>query len=79
MQRSSRLQSTNSTFAPTSTHASGVAMNVFEGQRTVLPRSSKNSSAASADPVQADVATDGSPFHAVQVSSNCLTSGPSDH
>ena len=53
MQRSSRLQSTNSTCAPASRIASGVAMNVFEGQRTVLPRSSKNSSAASADPVQA--------------------------
>ena len=59
--------------------ASGVAMNVFEGQSTVLPRSSKNSSAASADPVQLEVATDGSPFQAVQVASNALTSGPSDH
>ena len=40
-------------------------MKVFDGQRTVFPRSSKNSSAASADPVQLEVATAGSPFHAV--------------
>ena len=35
MQRSSRLQSTNSTFAPAAWTASGVAMNVFDGQSTV--------------------------------------------
>ena len=59
MQRSSRLQSTNSTCAPAAWIASGVAMNVFDGQSTVCPRTSKNSSAASAAPVQLDVATAG--------------------
>jgi hypothetical protein len=78
MQRSERLQSTNSTLAPAARVASGEAMKVFDGQSTVLPRSSKNSSAASAAPVQLEVATDGSPFHAVQESSNAFTSGPSD-
>ena len=52
MQRSSRLQSTNSTSAPAPTAASGVAMKVFEGQSTVSPRTPANSSAASAPPAQ---------------------------
>ena len=45
-------------------------MNVFDGQRTVRPRSSKNSSAASAAPVQLEVATAGRPFQAAQAASN---------
>ena len=52
MQRSSRLQSTNSTFAPAWIAASGVAMNVFDGQSTVSPRHARPLSAASAAPVQ---------------------------
>ena len=48
MQRSSRLQSTNSTRAPACSAASGVAMNVFDGHSTVSPRTPANSSAASA-------------------------------
>jgi len=38
MQRSSRRQSTNWTFAPLFSAASGVAMKVLEGQSTVSPR-----------------------------------------
>ena len=52
MQRSSRLQSTNSTSAPAPIAASGVAMKVLEGQSTVSPRTPANSSAASAPPAQ---------------------------
>ncbi len=52
MQRSARLQSTNSTSAPASSAASGVAMKVLEGQRTVSPRTPANSRAASAPPAQ---------------------------
>ena len=51
-------------------------MKVFEGQRTVLPRSSKNSSAASAEPVQLEVATAGSPFQAPQALLECLHERP---
>ena len=54
-------------------------MNVFDGQSTVLLRSSKNSSAASAAPVQLDVATAGSPFQPCHAASKASTSGPSDH
>ena len=79
MQRSSRLQSTNSTLAPAARIASGEAMNVFDGQSTVLPRSSKYSSAARAAPVQLEVATERRPFQAVHDDSNALTRGPSDH
>ena len=57
----------------------GVAMNVFDGQSTVCPRTEKNSSAASAAPVQLEVATDGNPFHSDQACSNWTVSGPSDH
>ena len=48
MQRSSRLQSTNSTSAPALIAASGEAMKVFEGQSTVSPPTPANSSAARA-------------------------------
>ena len=54
-------------------------MNVFDGQSTVLPRTSKNSSAARAAPVQLEVATDGKPFQPAQPSSNISVSRPSDH
>ena len=64
-QRSSRLQSTNTTSAPAACAASGVAMNVLEGHSTVAPRTSANSSAASAAPDQLAIATAGSPFHAL--------------
>ena len=63
MQRSSRLQSTNSTSAPALIAASGVAMKVFEGQSTVSPRTPANSSAASAPPAQLESPTLGRPFH----------------
>src|ERR1044072_1110582 len=53
MQRSSRLQSTNSTAAPAPTAASGVAMKVFEGQSTVSPLTPANSSAAPAREAEA--------------------------
>ena len=54
-------------------------MNVFDGQSTVCPRTEKNSSTASAAPVQLEVATDGNPFHSDQACSNWIVSGPSDH
>jgi len=69
MHRSSRLQSTNSTLAPDRIAASGVAMNVFDGHRTVSPWTPAKSSAASAPPDQLESATDGSPFHASQAAS----------
>src|SRR5581483_4484047 len=69
MQRSSRLQSTNSTEAPARIAASGVAMNVLEGQSTVEPATSAKCSAAIAPPVHDDTATAGAPFHASQASS----------
>src|SRR5919204_4737186 len=59
--------------------ASGVAMNVFDGQSTVRPRTSKYSSAASAAPVQDEVETALRPFQAAQASSNWRVSGASDH
>jgi hypothetical protein len=79
MQRSSRLQSTNCTWAPARMAASGVAMNVFEGQSTVSPRTSAKSSAASAPPLQLDSATAGSPSCASQACSKRSVNGPSDH
>ena len=79
MQRSSRLQSTNSTRAPAVIAASGVAMNVFDGQRTVSPRTPTHSSAASAAPVQPLKATASTPFQPVQAASNSFVSWPSDH
>ena len=78
MQRSSRLQSTNSTCAPAWIAASGVAMNVFDGQSTVWPRTPAHSSAASAAPVQPLNATAPRPFQAAQRSSNSRVSSPSD-
>ena len=69
MQRSSRLQSTNATLAPACSAASGVAMNVFDGQSTVSPRTPANSSAASAAPDHEPNAIASSPFHAAQVAS----------
>src|SRR4249919_358550 len=79
MQRSSRLQSTNSTSAPALTAASGVAMKVFDGQSTVSPRTPANSSAASAPPAQLESPRLGSPFHSRQRASNASSIGPSDH
>ena len=55
--RSSRLQSTNCTLAPARIAASGVAMNVFDGQRTVAPATPAKSRAASAPPAQLESAT----------------------
>ena len=78
MQRSSRLQSTNSTFAPALIAASGVAMNVFDGQRTVSPRTPAHSSAASAAPVQPLNATASRRFHVDHSRSNSAVSSPSD-
>ena len=66
MQRSSRLQSTNSTSAPAPIAASGVAMKVFDGQRTVSPWTPANSRAARAPPAQLDIPTLGSPFQTAQ-------------
>src|SRR2546430_3328568 len=62
MHRSSRLQSTNATRAPERIAASGVAMNVFEGHRTVWPVTSAKWSAASAPPAQLETATDSRPL-----------------
>ena len=75
MQRSSRLQSTNSTSAPAPIAASGVAMKVLEGQRTVSPRTPANSSAASAPPAQLDMPTLSSPFHSRPAPLECLQLG----
>ena len=77
-QRSSRFASTNSTRAPAATAASGVAMNVLDGQRTTSPLTSANSSAASAPPDQLPNATAGKPFEAAQADSNDSVSVPSD-
>ena len=63
MHRSSRLQSTNSTRAPDRSAASGVAMNVFDGHRTVSPATPARSSAARVPPAQDDAATAGASFH----------------
>src|SRR4051794_1106119 len=79
MQRSSRLQSTNSTAAPAPIAASGVAMNVFEGQRTVSPRTPAYSSAARAPPAQLDIPTLGSSFQRAQRASKASSLEPSDH
>src|SRR3954454_495179 len=79
MQRSSRLQSTNSTWAPALTAASGVAMKVLEGQSTVAPRTPANSSAARAPPAQLERPRLGSPFHCAQRSSKAASFAPSDH
>ena len=80
MQRSSRLQSTNSTSAPALIAASGVAMKVFEGQSTVSPRTPANSRAARAPPAQLDIPTAaGSRFHSAQRRSKRASIGPSDH
>src|SRR4051794_7287864 len=79
MQRSSRLQSTNSTAAPALIAASGVAMKVLEGQRTVSPRTSANSRAARAPPAQLDTPTLARPFHSDQRASKASSFGPSDH
>ncbi len=54
-------------------------MKVFEGQSTVRPRSSKNSKAARAAPVQLEVESAGRPFQPAQASSKARVSGPSDH
>src|SRR5207253_1908986 len=58
---------------------SGVAMNVFDGQSTVSPRTPTYSSTASAVPDQFEKATAGSPFQPSQASSNSRVSSPSDH
>ncbi len=79
MQRSSRLQSTNSTSAPALIAASGVAMKVLEGQSTVPPRTPANSSAARAPPAQLESPRLGSPFHSAQRASKASSMRPSDH
>ena len=79
MQRSSRLQSTNSTSAPALIAASGVAMKVLDGQSTVSPRTPANSSAASAPPAQLERPRLGSPFHSAQRASKASSIRPSDH
>ena len=73
------MQSTNSTSAPALIAASGEAMKVFEGQRTVSPRTPANSSAARAPPAQLESPTLGSPFHSPQRRSKASSFGPSDH
>src|SRR4029079_15686353 len=79
VQRSSRLQSTNTGRAPALITERGVAMNVFEGQRTASPRTPQNSSAAIAAPDQLENATQGSPFQASQAPSKRANSSPSVH
>src|SRR3954454_4379595 len=79
MQRSSRLQSTNSTLAPAPIAASGLAMKVLEGQSTVSPSTPANSSAARAPPAQLERPRLGSPFHCDQRSSKARSFAPSDH
>ncbi len=78
MHRSSRRQSTNWTFAPLFSAASGVAMKVLDGQSTVSPRTPAYSRAASAAPVQPENATEPAPFQAAQVRSNSAVRSPSD-
>ncbi len=53
-------------------------MNVFDGQSTVSPRTPAYSSAASAEPLQLEVATAGRPFQPDQAVSNASVIGPSD-
>src|ERR1700761_3110843 len=79
MQRSSLRQSTNSTLAPAPTAASGVAMKVLDGQRTVSPSTPANSSAARAPPAQLERPTLGSLFHSAQRASKAASLAPSDH
>ena len=65
--------------APALIAASGVAMNVFDGQRTVSPRTPAHSSAASAAPVQPLNATASSRFqvdHSPLELGGQLTLGP---
>jgi len=54
-------------------------MNVFVGQRTFLPFSSKYSMQAMAAPAQLDVATAGTSFHRAHFSSNKAVNFPSVH
>src|SRR5438445_13722390 len=68
--RSSRLQSTNWTSAPALIAASGVAMNVFDGHRTVWPVTFAKFSAASAPPVQLLNATAAASARSAQASSS---------
>src|SRR5690349_4591032 len=79
MQRSARLQSTNSTSAPAPIAASGVAMKVLEGQSTVSPLTPANSSAARAPPAQLESPRLGSRFHSSQRCSKASSLAPSDH
>ena len=78
MHRSSRLQSTNSTRAPDRSAASGVAMNVFDGHRTVSPATPARSSAARVPPAQDDAATAGASFHRSHAVSKRSVSDASD-
>src|SRR5579875_2053519 len=60
--------------------ASGVAMNVFDGQRTTSPRPTPaNCKAASAPPLQLESATAPAPFQRSQAVSKRSVSGPSVH
>src|SRR5436305_6038843 len=79
MQRSSRLQSTNTGRPPALRIASGVAMKVFEGQSTARPPTPANSSAASAPPPQPDIASAGAPFQSCQAASKRCVIGPCAH
>ena len=78
MHRSSRLQSTNWTWAPAWTAASGVAMNVLDGHSTVSPATRAKSSAASAPPAQLEQATAGTSLSFCHAVSKRPTSSPSD-
>src|SRR6185436_16608191 len=78
-QRSSLLQSTNSTRPPALRTESGVAMKVFDGQSTVSPLTPAKSSAAIAAPDHPANATLGGPFQACQAASKRSTISPSVH
>src|SRR5262249_23436186 len=58
--------------------ASGFAMKVFDGQRTTPPLTSAKLSAASAAPVQLDMATAPTPFQLDHSASNASDAGPCD-
>src|SRR3989338_482557 len=79
MQRSSLLQSTNSTLPPAFITLKGVAIKVFDGQRTVFPFTLKNSHPASAAPPQLEKANASKLRYLLHFSSNSWVNLPSDH